>query len=90
MKPFIKDIKLHFVTLLIFGIVFPLIIWLFSLGEPTWRLAIPSTKMVKLQDLKILDKISIRMVIFGGRPLAVNYNAAATGGSNKISLRFFL
>jgi len=83
MKPFIKDIKLHFVTLLIFGIVFPLIIWLFSLGEPTSAFGNPIYKNGKIAGFENLGQNFHSDGYFWGRPSAVNYNAAATGGSNK-------
>ncbi len=83
MKPFIKDIKLHFVTLLIFGIVFPLVIWLFSLGEPISALGNPIYQNGKIVGFENLGQNFHSDGYFWGRPSAVNYNAAATGGSNK-------
>ncbi len=83
MKPFVKDIKLHIVTLIIFGFVFPLIIWFFSLGKPTSALGNPVYQNGKIVGFENIGQNFHSDGYFWGRPSAVNYNAAGSGGSNK-------
>jgi K+-transporting ATPase ATPase C chain len=83
MKSFVKDIKLLFATLFIFGIIFPLVIWLFSLAEPTSALGNPIYKDGKIVGFENIGQKFQSDNYFWGRPSAVDYNASSTGGSNK-------
>jgi K+-transporting ATPase ATPase C chain len=83
MKPLVKDIKLHFVTLLIFGIGFPFVIWLFSLAMPNSAAGYPVYKNGQIVGFENIGQKFHTDGYFWGRPSAVDYNASATGGSNK-------
>lgn len=66
------SLRLTFVTLVLFGVVYPVLIsgisWITNGGEG---------------DLDLIGQSFSSDKYFNGRPSAVNYNAAATGGSNK-------
>ena len=44
MKTIVKDIKLHFVTLILFGLLFPLLIWAIGLIFPNQSHGLPIYK----------------------------------------------
>lgn len=80
----IPSLKLTLITSLIFGVLYPLLITGFA------KVAAPNGGNGK--EISVNDKVVGFEVIgqkfenpsyFNGRPSAVNYNAAATGGSNK-------
>ena len=83
MKTIIKDIKLHFVTLILFGLLFPLLIWAIGLIFPNQSNGLPIYKNGKLIGFENIGQKFYSDKYFWGRPSAVDYNAASTGGSNK-------
>ena len=83
MKKFIKDIKLHFSTLILFGLLFPLLIWAIGLIFPNQSNGLPIYKGGNLIGFENIGQKFYSDKYFWGRPSAVDYNAASTGGSNK-------
>ncbi|HSP87200.1 MAG TPA: potassium-transporting ATPase subunit KdpC [Ignavibacteriaceae bacterium] len=83
MKNILKDIKLNFVTLILFGLMFPLSIWLIGLIFPHQANGLPIYKNGELIGFENIGQKFYSDKYFWGRPSAVDYNAAATGGSNK-------
>lgn len=83
MKNFIKDIKLHFSTLVLFGLLFPLLIWAIGLLFPNQSQGLPLHKGNRLIGFENVGQKFYSDKYFWGRPSAVDYNAAAAGGSNK-------
>jgi K+-transporting ATPase ATPase C chain len=82
-KNFIKDIKLHFATLIMFGLLFPLLIWAIGLVFPNQSSGLPIYKNSQLIGFENIGQKFTSDKYFWGRPSAVDYNAASTGGSNK-------
>ncbi len=68
------SIRLTLVTLIIFGVLYPLLI-----TGVAWLTAHDHGR----GDMKLIGQSFTSDKYFNGRPSAVNYNAAATGGSNK-------
>jgi len=83
MKNIFKDIKLHFATLILFGLLFPLLIWTVGLIFPQQANGLPIYKDGKLIGFENIGQKFYSDKYFWGRPSAVDYNAASTGGSNK-------
>lgn len=83
MRTILKDIKLNFATLVIFGLLFPLLIWAIGLLFPQQSNGLPIYKEGKLIGFENIGQKFYSDKYFWGRPSAVGYNAAATGGSNK-------
>ena len=83
MKTIIKDIKLHFITLILFGLLFPLLIWAIGLIFPNQSNGLPIYKSGKIIGFENIGQKFYSDKYFWGRPSAVDYNAASTGGSNK-------
>ena len=83
MKNIIKDIKLHFSTLILFGLLFPLLIWAVGLIFPSQANGLPIYKNGNLIGFENIGQKFYSDKYFWGRPSAVDYNAASTGGSNK-------
>jgi len=83
MKTIFKDIRLHFSTLILFGLLFPLLIWSIGLIFPAQANGLPIYKDGKLIGFENIGQKFYSDKYFWGRPSAVDYNAAATGGSNK-------
>jgi K+-transporting ATPase ATPase C chain len=83
MKNIFKDIKLNFATLILFGLLFPLSIWVIGLIFPGPANGLPIYKDGKLVGYENIGQKFYSDKYFWGRPSAVDYNAAATGGSNK-------
>ncbi len=83
MKKIFKDIKLHFSTLILFGLLFPLIIWAVGLIFPHQSNGLPIYKDRQLVGFENIGQKFYSDKYFWGRPSAVDYNAASTGGSNK-------
>lgn len=79
----INDIKLHFVTVLLFGVLFPLLILGIGLFFPNQANGLPIYKDGKLIGFENIGQKFTSDKYFWGRPSAVDYNAAAAGGSNK-------
>ena len=83
MKSLRNVLGLHFSTLLMFGILFPLLIWGIGLLFPSQSNGLPIYKNGKLIGFENIGQKFTESKYFWGRPSAVNYNAAATGCSNK-------
>ena len=83
MKNILKDIKLNFATLILFGLLFPLSIWAIGLLFPNQANGLPIYKNGELIGFENIGQKFYSDKYFWGRPSAVDYNAAATGGSNK-------
>ena len=83
MKTILKDIKLNFATLILFGLLFPLSIWAIGLLFPAQANGLPIYKDGQLIGFENIGQKFYSDKYFWGRPSAVDYNAAATGGSNK-------
>jgi K+-transporting ATPase ATPase C chain len=83
MKTIWNDIKMHFSVLLLFGLLFPLLIWGVGLLLPYHAMGLPLYKDGQLIGFKNIGQKFYSDKYFWGRPSAVDYNAAATGGSNK-------
>jgi len=86
MNNFLKDIKLHFSTLILFGLIFPLLIWAIGLVFPNQSNGLPIYHDGKLIGFENIGQKFYSDKYFWGRPSAVDYNAASTGGSNKSSI----
>jgi potassium-transporting ATPase KdpC subunit len=83
MKEILKDIKLYFSTLILFGLLFPLLIWAIGLIFPNQSNGLPVYKNGQLIGFENIGQNFYSDKYFWGRPSAVDYNAASTGGSNK-------
>ncbi len=83
MKNILKDIKLNFTTLILFGLLFPLLIWVIGLIFPNQANGLPIYKNGELIGFENIGQKFYSDKYFWGRPSAVDYNAASTGGSNK-------
>src|SRR3989339_525239 len=79
----LKDIKLHLATVIMFGLLFPLLIWGIGLAFPNQANGLPIYKSGKLVGFENIGQKFYTDKYFWGRPSAVDYNTAATGGSNK-------
>jgi K+-transporting ATPase ATPase C chain len=74
---------MHFATLILFGLLFPLLIWVVGLIFPHQSNGLPLYKDGRLIGFENIGQKFYSAKYFWGRPSAVDYNAAATGGSNK-------
>lgn len=83
MNAILKDLKLHFATLILFGLLFPLLIWAIGLLFPHQSNGLPIYKEGKLIGFENIGQKFYSDKYFWGRPSAVDYNGATTGGSNK-------
>jgi len=83
MKSLRNVLGLHFSTLILFGLLFPLLIWVIGQLFPTQANGLPIYKDGKLIGFENIGQKFNDPKYFWGRPSAVDYNAAATGGSNK-------
>ena len=83
MEAILKDIKLNFATLILFGLLFPLLIWAIGLIFPQQANGLPIYKKGELIGFENIGQKFYSNKYFWGRPSAVDYNAASTGGSNK-------
>lgn len=83
MKSLRNILGLHFSTLILFGLVFPLLI--LGIGQlfPHQSNGLPIYKNGKLIGFENIGQKFTDPKYFWGRPSAVDYNAASTGGSNK-------
>jgi len=83
MKNIFKDIKLHLSTLILFGLLFPILIWVVGLIFPSQANGLPIYKEGKLIGFENIGQKFYSDKYFWGRPSAVDYDASSTGGSNK-------
>jgi K+-transporting ATPase ATPase C chain len=84
MKALRQIIVLHFATVILFALAYPLLIW--ALGQAAFSRqseGLPITENGKIVGLENVGQKFTSPKYFWGRPSAVDYNAAATGGSNK-------
>jgi K+-transporting ATPase ATPase C chain len=83
MKSLRNALGLHFTTLIMFGILFPLLIYVIGLLFPVQSVGLPIFKNERLIGYENIGQKFTDTKYFWGRPSAVDYNAASTGGSNK-------
>lgn len=83
MKSLRNVLGLHFSTLILFGILFPLAILAVGQLFPGQSNGLPIYKDGKLIGYENVGQKFTDPKYFWGRPSAVDYNAASTGGSNK-------
>ncbi len=83
MKSLRNVLGLHFTTLIMLGILFPLLIWAIAQLFPSEANGYPIYKDGKLIGYENIGQKFTAPEYFWSRPSAVDYNAAATGGSNK-------
>jgi len=83
MKAIFKDIKLNFSTLILFGLLFPILIWVVGLIFPSQANGLPIYKEGNLIGFENIGQKFYSDKYFWGRPSAVDYDASSTGGSNK-------
>jgi len=83
MKNIFKDIKLHLSTLILFGLLFPILIWVVGLIFPSQANGLPIYKEGNLIGFENIGQKFYSDKYFWGRPSAVDYDASSTGGSNK-------
>lgn len=82
MKDLTISLKLFFSTLILFGLAYPLLIWGIGQAMPENAAGFPIRKDEKLIGFQNIGQKFTQAKYFWGRPSAVDYNAAATGGSN--------
>lgn len=83
MKSLRNVLGLHFSTLILFGLLFPLLIWVIGQLFPQPAKGFPIYKNGKLIGYENIGQKFTNPKYFWGRPSAVDYNAASTGASNK-------
>ena len=83
MKSLRNVLGLHFSTLILFGLVFPLVIWMIAQLFPQPANGFPIYKNGKLIGFENIGQKFTDPKYFQGRPSSVDYNAASTGASNK-------
>jgi len=83
MKDLFKDIKLNFITMIMFGLLFPLIICCIGQLFPVQANGFPIYKNGILAGFENVGQNFYSDKYFWGRPSAVNYDASASAGSNK-------
>jgi K+-transporting ATPase ATPase C chain len=83
MKEFSKAIRLTVVLIIFFGVCYPLFIWAIGRLMPSASEGLPIEKNGKLLGYENIGQKFTDDKYFWGRPSAVDYNAASTGGSNQ-------
>lgn len=83
MKTILKDIKLHLATVILFGLMFPLLILGVGLFFPQQSDGLPIYRNGNLVGFENIGQKFYSEKYFWGRPSAVDYDAASTAGSNK-------
>ena len=83
----LKNLKssliLTVILIVMFGVIYPLIIYTIGLAAPNGSVGSPIEKNGKIVGFENVGQSFTEDKYFWGRPSAVNYNAASTGGSNK-------
>lgn len=79
----LKDIKLHLLSVIIFGLLFPVLIWAIGLLVSQQANGLPVYKVGKLIGYENIGQKFHSNKYFWGRPSAVDYDASTSGGSNK-------
>jgi K+-transporting ATPase ATPase C chain len=83
MKTLRNIFGIHFSTWILFGFAFPLVIWAIGKAFPEQAAGLPLYKNGQLIGFENIGQNFQQDKYFWGRPSAVDYNAASTGGSNK-------
>lgn len=83
MKSLRNVLGLHFSTLILFGLMFPMVIWLIGQLFPQSANGFPIYKNGRLIGFENIGQQFTDPGYFWGRPSAVNYNGASAGASNK-------
>lgn len=83
----IKNLKssliLTAILVVLFGVIYPLLIYTIGLAFPSGSIGSPIVKNDKIIGFENIGQSFTDVKYFWGRPSAVGYNAASTGGSNK-------
>lgn len=83
----IKNLKssliLTCILIALFGVIYPLLIYTVGLAFPSGSVGSPIVKNEKTVGFENIGQSFTDDKYFWGRPSAVGYNAASTGGSNK-------
>lgn len=79
---FLQNLKLHFLTLALFGVLYPGLIWLIGRTMPHQAEGSPIVVNGRTVGFENIGQSFDSPAYFWSRPSAVGYNAAATGGSN--------
>jgi K+-transporting ATPase ATPase C chain len=79
----LKDIKLHLLSVVNFGLLFPVFIWAIGLLVSQQANGLPVYKGGKLIGYENIGQKFHSNKYFWGRPSAVEYDASTSGGSNK-------
>ncbi|HEX2982502.1 MAG TPA: potassium-transporting ATPase subunit KdpC [Ignavibacteriales bacterium] len=74
---------MHFSMWILFGFIFPIVIWGIGKIFPNESAGLPLYKNGQLIGFENIGQKFAEDKYFWGRPSAVEYNAASTGGSNK-------
>jgi K+-transporting ATPase ATPase C chain len=83
MNNFSKSLRLTIVLIVFFGACYPLFIWAIGRLMSDQAEGLPIVKNGKLMGYENIGQNFSADNYFWGRPSAVNYNAASTGGSNQ-------
>jgi K+-transporting ATPase ATPase C chain len=83
MKSLRNVLGLHFSTLILFGLLFPVAVWGIAQLFPESAGGFPVYKNGKLIGYENIGQKFTNPKYFWGRPSAVDYNAGYSGGSNK-------
>lgn len=83
MKSLRNVLGLHFATVILFGVLFPLAVWLIGQLFQQPANGFPIYKEGRRVGFENIGQKFTDPKYFWGRPSAVDYNAASTGGSNK-------
>jgi len=82
MKDLSKALKLTIVFIVFFGFCYPVFIWAIGTLMPNGSRGLPIVKNGKLLGYENIGQKFTDDKYFWGRPSAVDYNAASSGGSN--------
>lgn len=82
MKEFTRALRLTIVLIVFFGLCYPLFIWALGRLMPNRSEGLPIEKNGKIVGYENIGQKFTDDKYFWGRPSAVDYNAASTGGSN--------
>lgn len=83
MKKFISIIKFTIITIIIFGAIYPIIIWGIAQFAPNHGKGETISVDGKVVGYQKIGQKFDKANYFWGRPSAVDYNAAGSAGSNK-------
>lgn len=83
MKAFLVDLKLHLVMVVLVGCLYPMVILGFGYFAGNAAKGFPIKSNNKIIGYENIGQQFSSPGYFWGRPSAVDYNAAGTGGSNK-------